>query len=201
MAASPFRFRNSTNRVKSVGVALALFPLGVTASGAQQLNNQQYTTNVNVQVAPYADLQFLDTPVLKLDVPPPGSTVPSNGLKFKVTGNASATLTAEPDDFMEVPGEGPFMGRAVLSTSSIGYKLELRFPSGGVFGSPIQIGALPGFEEGPTVPPLEVDLTLTGGERLGVIHMESSQAWTEDGSIPLPGIHVGTVVITLTASD
>ena len=154
---------------------------------------------VNIEITPIAYLVFLNTPLLALDIPPPDSTVPSNGVKFKVIGNASATLTAEPDAFINVPGEG-FMGKAVLCPSAVGYKIELRFPSTGVTMSPIQISALPGFEEGPTVPPNTVNLLLTGGQREGVIHMETSQEWTADGSLPAGGTHVGQIILTLSAN-
>jgi hypothetical protein len=40
---------------------------------------------------------------------------------------------------------------------------------------------------------------LTGGEREGVLHMETNQEWTSDGSYPLAGIHVGEVILTLSA--
>lgn len=169
-------------------------------AGAQQLSNAEFNTNVLVQIVPIAQLEFLDTPLLYLEVPPPGSTVPSSGVDFRVTGNADATMVAEPDAFIEVAGEG-FMGKAILGAGSIGYKIELRFPRTGVPGSPVQISALPGYEAGPTTPPLTVDLGLTGGMRDGVIHMESNQYWTEDGGIPLPGLYEGHITLTLTASN
>lgn len=172
----------------------------VSSAQAQQASNESYNVNVNIDVVPIAELEFLDPPLLYLEIPPPGSTVPSNGVDFRVIGNARAILTAEPDAFIEIPIEG-FMGKAVLNGNAVGYKLELRFPRTGVPGSPIQIAALPGFEEGPTTPPLEVDLTLTGGERLGVLHMESDPAWNDMGTIPLPGIYVGAVTLTLVADD
>lgn len=157
-----------------------------------------HEVQVNIEIAPIAYLVFDSTPLLDLEIPPPGSTVPSNGVFFRVIGNASATLTAEPDAFIFVPVE-QYMGKAVLGLSEVGYKLELRFPRLGVLTSPIQISALPGFEEGPTTPAAPVNLLLTGGEREGVLHMETNQAWTSDGSYPLAGIHVGEVVLTLSA--
>lgn len=156
---------------------------------------------VNIEVWPIAYLVFDSTPLLYLEIPPPGSTVPSNGVFFRVIGNASATLTAEPDAFINVP-QGLFdnyMGKAVLGLSEVGYRIELRFPDVGILGSPVQISALPGFEPGPTVPANPVNLLLTGGEREGVIHMETSQEWTEHGGLPLAGLHVGEVILTLSA--
>jgi hypothetical protein len=168
---------------------------------AQQVSNEAFNVNVNVLVAPIAQLDFIDNPLLYLEIPPPGSTVPASGVRFQVVGNASAILVAEPNDFIEIPTEG-HMGRAVLNGNSVGYKLELRFPRTGVPGSGIQIASLPGFEEGPTTPPLEVDLTLTSGVRQGVIHMESDPAWNDmGGTLPLPGLYVGAVTLTLTADN
>ncbi len=109
-------------------------------------------------------------------------------MRFRVTGNAAASLSAEPDDFIQVPTEG-YLGKAILGAGAVGYKIELRFPSTGVVGSGVQIGALPGFEAAGT-PPLSVNLTLTGGQRDGVIHLEADQSWTADGSLPLPGLYV-----------
>jgi hypothetical protein len=155
---------------------------------------------VNLAIYPTASLEFLNTPLLYLSVPPPDSTAPSNGVKFKVTGNAWAILTAEPDDFIDVPTEG-IMGKAILGLSEIGYKIDLRFPRLGITDSPIQTAALPGNSEGPTQPPLEVNLLLSGGQREGVIHMETDETWTEDGGLPLPGLHVGSITLTLTADN
>lgn len=183
------------NSGKAISVALGASVAFVLPAAAETDSHQ---VGVNIEVAPIAYLVFENDPLLYLEIPPPDSTVPSNGVFFKVIGNALATLTAEPDAFINVPGEG-YMGKAVLSTSSVGYKLELRFPRIGVIGSPVQISVLPGFEEGPTTPANPVNLLLTGGERQGVLHMETSQEWTADGSFPLAGIHVGEVILTLTA--
>lgn len=165
---------------------------------AQTFDPTTGVTNVNIQVAPIAELAFIGSPLLYLKIPPPGSTIPSQGVRFVVTGNASATLVAEPNDFLAVPGEG-IMGKAVLNGEEVGYKVELRFPSLGVIGSPPQYAALPLYEEGPTVPPLSVNLMMTGGARQGMIHMEAHPNWTATGGIPLPGIYVGEVTLTLTA--
>lgn len=180
----------------------AVLAAGVLASAAAEGATDSTNVNVNVQVLPTAYLVFQNTPLLYLEVPPPGSTAPSNGVFFTVIGNASATLTAEPDAFINVPSEG-YMGKAVLSTSAIGYKINLSFPRTGFAGppvSPVQIATLPGYAEGPTTPPLTVNLTATGGARDGVINMETNQAWTADGSLPLAGVHVGQVILTLSAS-
>lgn len=179
----------------AIGGALLSSPAGAVSDASN--------VNVNVQVLPIAYLVFQNTPLLYLEVPPPGSTAPSNGVFFTVIGNANATLTAEPDAFINVPVEG-FMGKAVLGASAIGYKLDLRFPRTGSAGpppSPVQTAALPGFAEGPTTPPLTVNLLATGGARDGVINMETNQAWTADGSLPLAGLHVGQVILTLSASN
>jgi hypothetical protein len=180
-------------------LAAALVSVFAAAASAQTTSSEG-EAEVTLTIVPIAMLEFIGGNLLYLEVPPADSTVPSSGVEFRVTGNAHAILTAEPDAFVEVPGEG-FVGAAFLpgNPEPVGYKLELRFPRSGVSGSPIQIAALPGFEEGPTDPPLEVDLTLTGGERNGVLHMEASHQWTHDGGVALPGLYEGTVTLTLTA--
>jgi hypothetical protein len=205
IAAAPARIgsmeANVSKFLHQAGRALATAGLAccaISAGHAQQITNSQYQTNVNVQVLPFATLDFVDSPLLALTIPPAVSTIPAKGVRFLVTGNASATMTAEPNAFIDIPVEGT-MGRADLNGESVGYKLELRFPSVGILGSPPQYAALPGFAQGATVPPLSVDLTMSGGQRQGVIHMEASHQWTEDGGLPLPGVYVGNVTLTLTA--
>jgi hypothetical protein len=178
------------------GMMLVL--VGTSPASSEQITNATYLAHVNVDVLPVAEISIIGSGLLYLNVPPPGSTVPSSGVSFVVSGNANASLVAEPSQFVEVAGEG-FMGKAVLNAGEIGYKLELRFPRTGAPGSPIAIAALPGYEAGPTTPPLSVNLMATGGQRSGVIHMESDPNWTSDGGIPLPGLYVGQVTLTLTA--
>jgi hypothetical protein len=177
--------------------SLALSASSITAKA--QPTSEDAEANVLLTIEPIAALSFTGGNLLHLEIPPAGSTVPSNGVEFQVVGNATAVLLAEPDAFIQVPVED-FVGAAYLNGNPVGYKIELRFPRTGVVGSPIQIASLPGFENGPTVPPLGVNLALTGGERKGVIHIESSTDWTADGGMPLPGLYVGSVTLTLTAS-
>jgi hypothetical protein len=178
------------------------------SSHAQQIQNHIYQTNVTVDVLPFALLAFDSVnPLLYLQIPPGSSTIPSSGVKFIVTGNADATLAAEPDAFVEVQTDDGLehLGKAVLGPEAVGYKLELRFPraSAPLPGSPNtpRYAALPGFEEGPTTPPLTVDLATTGQQRTGEIHMEAHHNWTPSGGLPLPGLYVGQVTLTLTASN
>jgi hypothetical protein len=185
-------------RLRAVALSSVVMLMGACPSLAEQVSNASVDVPVQITVLPYAALQFTTSPLLSLTVPPAGSTIPANEVRFNVAGNAYASLQAEPDAFMQVPDEG-IMGRAVHSGSAIGYKVELRFPRLGVLGSPIGYAALPGFEKGPKTP-LKVDLRATGGVRAGEIHMEASPSWTEHGGLALPGVHVGEIVLTLTAS-
>lgn len=176
-----------------------MFGAMMTPAHAQQIENHIYQTNVTIDVLPYAQLTFDDVdPLLYLEIPPEDSTIPGSGVNFTVTGNANATLVAEPDAFVEVETEDglQYLGKAVLSGEAVGYKLELRFPR-----APASAAFLPGDTEGPTEPPLLVDLTTTGYERAGVLHMEAHHNWTPGGGIPLPGLYVGQVTMTLTASN
>ncbi len=173
------------------------------AQAAGQLDAQNFQAEVEIQVAPVATIEIVGTPLLYLRVPPPGSTIPSHGVSFRIEGNASATVVAEPDSFVLVPTDdapsGEYLGNAVLNGNSVGYKLRLDFPVSGVVGSPAQFAGLPGYTGGPTEPPLTVNLMLTGGVRNGRIHMESNEHWTPSGGIPLPGIYVGGVTLTVSA--
>jgi hypothetical protein len=193
------------NQYKHI-LSSALLAGGVTIGAlnapaqAQQLTDASYLTTVTIAVLPVAQINITSGSLLYLKVPPAGSTIPSSGVTFSVTGNASATLQAEPSAFVAVPGEG-IIGKAVLNGEEVGYKLELRFPSIGMIGSLPQYAALPQFQAGPTVPPLTVNLMASGGTRAGVLHMEAHPNWTPTGGIPLPGIYVGSVVLTLTASN
>lgn len=189
-----------TRNRRHLSHALIAAVFALAASPAVALEDETDVT-VNITIEPLAYLVFDSTPLLYLEIPPAKSTVPSNGVFFQVIGNAKATLTAEPDAFVNVPEGGldDYKGKAILGPSVIGYKLELRFPRIGIVGSGVQISALPGYEEGPTQPAAPVDLTLTGGSRAGVLHMETNPDWTPDGSLPLQGIHVGQVVLTLSA--
>jgi hypothetical protein len=135
---------------------------------------------VNITVMPFATLEFDDPdPLLYLEVPPPGSTIPATGVAFTVIGNANATLSAEPDAFMQVPAAqyvgaafDPWLGQATQSGQEIAYDIELRFPIG-----PCIVG-LPLDQQGPAVSPL-VNVAGAGGTVAGVIHLIAHQNWTE----------------------
>jgi hypothetical protein len=181
------------------GVLLAGVLQGwVPAALAGQVDNHTFETNVNVAVLPFAELSIVGSNVLSLTIPPAGSTIPSSGVKFLVMGNASATMTAAPSDFIQIGSQ--FLGKAVKGSDQIGYNLELRFPSVGAPGSPKAAAGLPGFEAAPSYPPLTVNLATTGNQRAGEIHLEADPNWTPSGGIPMPGTYLGQIVLTLVAS-
>ncbi len=173
--------------------AVALASSCAVASGAMASDFDE--VDISVQILPIASLEILGGGTLELTMPPAGSTIPSDGVDFKVVGNSNATVTAEPDSFLLVGGQ--HRGRASLSGQDLGYALEVRFPAAGAPGSPVQISALPGFEAGPTTPPLTVDLTQTGMARIGTLHLESDPYWTPSGGLPLPGVYVADITLTL----
>lgn len=151
------------------------------------------TVPVTVTVLPMAMIQFIDPMLLYLEIPPPATTAPGT-VRFLVTGNASASLTAIPDEFVFIPSEAAYMGKAVLNSSVLGYKVHLHFPSTGI-GQ--QSASLPGNDGVGTTPLLTV--ALAGGTRQGEIRIDASPAWTPHGGMPALGIHVGEVILTLTA--
>lgn len=156
---------------------------------------------MNINVVPFASLEFDDpNPLLYLEVPPPGSTIPSNGVSFTVVGNSSATLSAEPDSFMQIPASryigvvfDPFLGRATQSGEEIGYDVELRFPVPG------PRPGLPLSTAGPAVSQV-VDIAGQGGAVGGVLHLIADPNWTVGGGLALPGLYEGEIILTLTAS-
>lgn len=165
---------------------------------AAAATEDQTEVDVTITVVPFATLEFIGNPLLYLAVPPPGSTVPSNGVDFLVIGNASVSVSAEPNEFITIPGQGVLARARRPDGESVGYNIELRFPRLGVLGSPANIAALPNFTEGPAVSPV-VDLTLTANEREGRLHMEASEMWTEAGGLALPGLYEGEIILTLAA--
>lgn len=177
---------------------LVMIPGARAASGQGQ-------AHVDVTIVPFASLHFLTPNTLALSVPPSKSTVNTSGaVQFVVDGNAKATLSAAPSQYVYVSptpgGEGGWMGKAVQSGHSVGYQVQLTFPKDGVAGSPKAIAGMPLSEEAGT-PPLSVDLPLTGGERAGTLDLLANANWTEDGGLPPSGVYVGQVILTLTADN
>lgn len=167
---------------------------------AQQAGASE-TVTVNIEVVPFATLEFTDpNPLLYLEVPPPGSTIPSAGVEFTVIGNSMATLSAEPDSFMQVPAAlypgisfDPHLGRAVQSGQEIAYDIELRFPIPG------PNTGLPLNAPGAAVSP-QVDIAAAGGSVGGVLHLIANPNWTTGGQMALPGLYEGEIILTLTAN-
>lgn len=182
-------------------LVLAGAGLSTNSVQAQQTTPSQSVTTVNINVVPFATLEFDDpNPLLYLEVPPPGSTVPSTGVAFTVVGNANATLSAEPDAFIQIPASqyaginfDPFLGQATQSGENIGYDIELRFPIPG------PNSGLPLTTAGPAVSPL-VDVAGNGGGVGGILHLIASPDWTASGGLALPGLYEGEIILTLTAS-
>lgn len=180
--------------------ALALLVSGGLAYG--QVSSSQYEVDVKILVLPTASIHVNGSNVLHLSVPPPSSTNHSSGMTFVVTGNASATMLAEPSSFMTAPTidyPAEHLGEATLNGDTIGYRVKMDFPVVAVAGSPIRSAQLPGWEPGPTDPPLTVNLMQTGGTRSGRLHIETSQLWTPSGAIALPGVYQGEIVLTVSA--
>lgn len=189
------------NPVKTICVGacvLAELMTGIVLPvSAAQLDDANSSADVDVLVLPYAELTFLENPRLYLQIVPFGdSTQPTDGVDFQVVGNADAIVTAEPDGFINVPGEG-YMGKAVLNGNAVGYQLLLRFPRGPSAAS-TQYAGLPISTAGATEPPLRADVSNAGGKR-GTIDMDAYPNWTESGGIPLPGLYVGQVILTVIA--
>lgn len=180
--------------------AVSVLSVGFLSCG--MVAAEQAVTIVNIEVVPFASLEFDDpTPLLYLEVPPSGSTIPWAGVAFTVTGNASASLSAEPDAFIKVPASqypglvvDPFLGKAVSQNGDeIGYDLELRFPIPG------PNTGLPLTTAGPAVSPV-VDIYGSGGTVGGLLHLIADPDWTAGGGLALPGLYEGDIILTLSAS-
>lgn len=194
---------------EGVGFVLLLFALIALSDKAGASNGISFTdspdVNLDVQVLPFAELEFLDDPaLLQLDIPPPGSTIPSKGIEFVVTGNSTTSVSATPDGFVQIPdigfnGASGYLGKAISSDNEeLGYDIQLTFPSQGISGSPPASSNLPQFEAAGTSQ-LSADLTLTSGQRIGELHLIANPEWTPHGGIPLTGLYIGEVVLTVTA--
>lgn len=188
-------------RVFTTGI-LTVASFSLLPASAQQISTSEFVTTVNITVVPFASLEFVDpNPLLYLEVPPPGSTIPSTGVAFTITGNSSATLSAEPNSFMQIPASqyffslpsDPHLGRATQAGEDIAYDLELRFPVPG------SNAGLPLTTAGPAVSPL-VDIAGQGGAVGGVLHLIADPNWTAGGGLALPGLYEGEIILTLTAS-
>jgi hypothetical protein len=191
-----------------LSISAAFATLLTTAAPAQQISNAEYNHPVEIQVVPFAELEIIGSYLLYLLIPPSGSTVnaPSSVI-FQVTGNAFASMTAEPDEFILIPpsvlDDGGYMGKAVLGANEIGYKLLLTFPKSAPFGcgcGPVKNASLPlDVPEG--TEPLTVNLNLTGGVRQGAIDLLANPLWTTHGGLSAAGIYEGGIVLTVTADD
>jgi hypothetical protein len=144
--------------------------------------------------APFATLELLQR-TISIPFPSQGMAASSAGVEFVVLGNASATLTVEPDGFVNI--DGRYLGKASNGVDAIGYDLRVEFPRGEARGS--SVATLPGSAAEPTRPLTAV--LLAGGEmeQTGVIHVVTDPNWTLDGGLPLPGNYVSHIVLTLTA--
>jgi len=187
-------------RALAAGALTATCFLALPAS-AQQISPSEFVTTVNITVMPYAALEFDDAnPLLYLEVPPPGSTVPATGAGFTVIGNSYATLSAEPDSFMQIASASykgvpdPYLGRATQGGEEIGYDLQLE-----LFTPVNSINGLPLNQEGPAVSP-QMDVEGAGGAIGGVLHLIANPNWTAGGGLALPGLYEGEIILTLTAN-
>ena len=164
---------------------------------------QPAEVGVDINVVPIASITFEGGNLLALTVPPSGSTVNTVGsVIFVVTGNAKATLTAAPNDFVFIPGtNNGWMGKAIKGGDVIGYQVQLTFPNNTVGSSFKAIASMPLSVQQGTVPPLSVPLPLTGGERKGTVDLLASATWTTDGGLPATGVYSGQVVLTVTAEN
>lgn len=164
----------------------------------------QTTVPIEVQVLPMAAITFPNgTGGLHLYVPPANSTIPSSGLLFEVLGNASASVTAAPSEFVFVQQYilnnninlgSRFLGKASLPNGEmIGYNLQMEFPIG-QFSAPNGMNGI-----GASSPP--VNIAAAGGMAPGFLHLLASHRWTPNGGMPSVGDYTGDIVVTVVAGN
>jgi len=183
-----------------LGGVLALQGVLCTAALAQTSDSDIVVLNVDVQ--PYVELELTQT-LLEVWVPPLDTThTPPAGAVFKVKGNTAASVSATPDAFIQVQNfdydgaqvPNAWLGRAELNNETIGYYIEVRFPTGP--GS--QSEFLPLLVDEGTAP-LTVDVSAAPNNTVnGIVHLISNADWTTSGFMPPPGTYVGLVTLTVT---
>ena len=189
--------------ISSASTLIAVFAFIGSGATAQPIASNFEQTQLNVEVVPYAELVFPNGTLLYLEVPPGASTIPGGGVQFYVIGNAMASLSAEPDAFLEIaapnglPGisgaPGPyFLGRAESSGGDyIGYDIALQFPTPATSDA-----RWPKSTAGPT-PALSANPG--NGNAWGIIDLITNAEWSNQGQLPKPGQYDGEVILTLTA--
>lgn len=191
------------------------------------------TVSVGIQVEPVATITLPAGSEFTLQVapagPPPGRADKTQGaamaqsatdgvvihplwLPFIIKGNAHATVTAAPREFVRVAG-GRHLGKARLGTrpATLGYDVVVHFPVArgrrapftqrrtyGFFGIPGFQASLP-LSAPRATPPLTVAMPSLGQEALGIVHLLSGAYWTTDGRRASAGVYRGSVEITVTA--
>lgn len=185
-------------------LAVSVSVIAFEDADAQQISPGVFQVNTTVTVLPYAELIFTAGSLLYLQIPPGGSTIPVDGVEFYITGNATTSLSAEPDAFLEIsapdglPGisgaPGPYyLGEAENGNGDlIGYDIALQFPT------PASSSArLPKTTESPTA---TLTANLQSGNAYGIIDLITNAEWSNQGTLPMPGLYEGGVVLTLTAN-
>jgi hypothetical protein len=187
------------------GWALAGPPRADTASVA-----------IRISVEPIAEIAFPAGRDFTLTVPDEGQIVQIDPLwlPFAVRGNAIATVTARPADFMQAPGNR-WLGAASRdgSPDRLGYDVVVHFPvsaqSGGTlqteavfgfFGVPGGFATLPLHQPSGT-PPISVDMVEFDRQSLGLIHLLSNPELTSNGSRAATGVYTGLIEVTVTAAE
>jgi hypothetical protein len=181
--------------------ALAACAISFLAVGAWASTSE--SVDVEITVMAFAEIEFIDTPLLEITIPPPGSTFPLTGKKFVVRGNAKINLAVTPDDYIVVdrdingnPVSPRHLGRAVgPGAVEIGYNLMVEIPETQLNTS------LPSPGPGPITKVL--DTAVDGWEIEGWIFLTASHHWTPAGSPdpPGPGLYEGEVVMQVTAFE
>jgi hypothetical protein len=152
---------------------------------------------ISMDVAPqaYLDVDPAPNDTLALTIPPADSTPSNAGVDFDVLGNANACVTAQPDEYIDITNLGQTLGKATNGNGDeIGYDFTLRFPNNGGVGPNDGLDGSPG----DVVGPLCFLFGPVFDNRPGQVLLHANPDWTNQGSISMPGVYVGSIVLTVT---
>jgi hypothetical protein len=195
--------RKSTRIKSTTAIANCLASIWLVVSSAHAEDTPEEAPPIlELLVQPFAELRLVSAPLMFMSVPPAGTALPGARVRFEVRGNAHASVSAAPEDWVSIPSLGDlYLGKAILqgqddeTENQIGYDITLRFPSAGP--GPLQSRSLPG-GNGQGTEPLTV--TLNGATRQGAIDLVADHHWTASDGLPKVGLYVGQVVITVSAN-
>lgn len=172
------------------------------------------TVHVSITVEPFAQIDLPRGASFALVAPliPRGIVLPAV-IPFRVRGNAMASVSAAPDQFMPTQF-GTYLGRAhglgSHASPSLGYQVIVRFPVPSWLYDRTSVPLWLSIRDHTAIlpetlnvgtPPLDADLRQGTDGVLGLIGIFARRNWSPTGAPVNPGFYEGTVVLTVTANN